>query len=161
SSDLELTGLANRRGLYQYVDEQFDAAAAAGLPALLLVDVDRFKTINDAFGHLTGDAVLQAIAEEVRAAANAADLPCRLGGDEFALRTYVADAGDLANRAVAIVSAVRRLRFSVPSEALQVSVSVGACLCQDEHGWPSWYSDADSALYQAKGAGGDGWKLAE
>ena len=157
----ELTGLANRRGLYQFVDEQFDGAAAAAHPALLLVDIDRFKQINDAFGHLTGDAVLQAIAEEVRAAANAADLPCRLGGDEFALLTFVADAGDLANRAVAIVAAVRRLRFAPPNEALRVSVSVGGCLCAPDSAWPSWYSDADSALYQAKGAGGDGWKLCE
>ena len=157
----ELTGLANRRGLYQFVDSEFAAAAAGGQPALLLVDVDRFKQINDAFGHLTGDAVLQAIADEVRAAALATDLPCRLGGDEFALLTMAADAGDLANRAVAIVAAVRRLRFAPPNEGLRVSVSVGACLCAPSSAWPSWYSDADSALYQAKGSGGDGWKLSE
>ena len=71
------------------------------------------------------------------------------------------DAGDLANRAVAIVAAVRRLRFAPPNEGLRVSVSVGACLCAPSSAWPSWYSDADSALYQAKGSGGDGWKLSE
>ena len=156
----ELTGLANRRGLYQFVDERFSTGAAIGRPALLLVDVDRFKQINDAHGHLTGDAVLQAIAEEVRAAAQAPDLPCRLGGDEFALLTFVADEGELANRAVAIVSAVRRLRFAPPNEMLRVGVSIGGCLCTEGQLWPSWYSDADAALYQAKGAGGDGWKLA-
>lgn len=157
----ELTGLANRRGLYQFLDEQFGAASAAATPALLLVDIDRFKQINDQVGHLTGDAVLQAVAEEVRASAGAVDLPARLGGDEFALLTFVADAGDLANRAIAIVSAVRRLRFTAPNDGLTVSVSVGGCLCDTAAAWPSWYSDADSALYQAKGSGGDGWKLAE
>ncbi|HET6603727.1 MAG TPA: GGDEF domain-containing protein [Xanthomonadaceae bacterium] len=156
----ELTGLANRRGLYQFLEREF-RQPALGHPGVLLIDVDRFKQLNDGHGHLAGDAVLQAVAAEVRAAAGATDLPCRLGGDEFALLTHAVDAGELTNRALEIVENVRRLRFAGPEESIRVTVSVGACLCPGGGSWPAWYSRADTALYQAKGNGGDGWKLCD
>lgn len=155
----ELTGLANRRGLYR----QLETLSAVHEPSyrlgLLLIDIDRFKPINDRHGHLSGDQVLQSVAEELRGAAGADDLPCRLGGDEFALLARVADAGDLANRAIRLISSVRGLRFPHLSEDLRVSISVGGCMAPKQAEWSTWYSQADTALYQTKAQGGDGWRL--
>jgi diguanylate cyclase len=152
----ELTGLCNRRGLYMYL-EQLDQARLPGtVLGLLLIDIDRFKQINDRCGHLVGDQVLRAIAEEVQNAASPCDLPCRLGGDEFALLAQVTGAEELSARATQIVSAVRALRFPTAIDSLSVSVSIGAGLCTNGNDWAIWYSDADCLLYEVKGQGGDG-----
>jgi diguanylate cyclase len=153
----ELTGLANRRGLYRYVQDLERQPIAESRLALLLIDIDEFKRVNDRNGHLAGDSALRAVAEEVRRAAGPMDLPARLGGDEFALVCRVADAGELANRAVQLVSGVRALRL--PSVRELVRVSVGACFCPSGEDWSAWYSRADAQLYQAKGEGGDRWRL--
>jgi diguanylate cyclase len=153
----ELTGLCNRRGLYMFV-EQLETSRLPGTElGLLLIDIDRFKHINDRCGHLTGDQVLRAIAEEVQGAASPCDLPCRLGGDEFALLTQVTGAEELESRAIQIVNAVRALRFSA-CDGLKVSVSIGAQLCADSNDWAVWYSDTDCLLYEVKGRGGDGYR---
>jgi len=156
----ELTGLANRRGLYHRLELLAgEVEGRRGPLGLLLIDVDRFKSINDRFGHLSGDHVLQSVAEELRNACGADDLPCRLGGDEFALLARVADSGDLANRAIRLITGVRQLRLPVLSESLRISVSVGGCLSPQPSDWSTWYSQADTALYQTKAQGGDGWRL--
>jgi diguanylate cyclase (GGDEF)-like protein len=155
----ELTGLTNRRGLYQFL-EMIDEQRVAGTElALLLIDLDNFKRINDEHGHLAGDEVLRAVAEEVSRVAHPCDLPARLGGDEFALLAQLADPGDAAALAAKIVESVSELRFAAPLESLRVTVSVGVSHCSDEADWSSWYSQADAALYRAKGDGGGTWTL--
>jgi len=154
----ELTGLCNRRGLYGYLDRLSERRVPGTQVGLLLIDIDRFKQINDNFGHLTGDQVLRAIAQEVQQACAPCDLPCRLGGDEFALLAQVGSPGEFEQRAAQIVQGVRSLRFPEPSHELRVSVSVGGSLCDELSDWSHWYSTADSWLYQAKGTGGDGWR---
>lgn len=155
----DLTGLANRRGLYRYVDELGRHHLGGLKLALLLVDIDRFKQINDRSGHLAGDTALRAAAEEVRRLAGPMELPCRLGGDEFALVLRVTDDGELANRALGLMSAIRSLRLPSLREH-RLTVSIGGAYCADPGGWSSWYSQADQALYDAKGQGGDHWRLA-
>jgi len=155
----DLTGLANRRGLYRYLDESSRYPLSGKRLALLLIDIDRFKVLNDLSGHLVGDAVLRAVADEVRAVAGPLELPCRLGGDEFALLLRVADEGDLANRALGLIAAVRALRLPSLRER-GLSISVGGVFCSDPGGWSSWYSQGDLALYEAKSRGGDRWRLA-
>lgn len=155
----ELTALFNRRGLYSYLEK---VAATTGQRcefALLLIDLDRFKQINDRYGHLMGDRVLRAVAREVQNASLAADLPCRLGGDEFALLLQISSPEELAARAALITRNVGALRFPVEVGFLQVTVSVGACICRPEGEWSGWYADADTALYEAKGRGGNGFRL--
>lgn len=155
----ELTGLCNRRGLYHYLEElrtQRDPTLKLGL---LLVDIDRFKQINDHYGHLTGDQTLRAVAREVQAAAFPCDLPCRLGGDEFALLAQVSGPEDLRDRAAQVANGVRALRFPVPIDALHVSVSIGGSLCHEHADWSAWYSDSDCALYMVKGEGGDNYRV--
>lgn len=156
----DLTGLANRRGLYRYLDELGHQPLAGQRLALLLIDIDHFKSINDRSGHLAGDSALRAIAEEVRRMAGPLELPCRLGGDEFALVLRVADRGELANRALGLLAAVRSLRLPSLGES-RLSVSVGGAFCADPGGWAAWYSQADKALYAAKRQGGDAWRLDE
>ncbi len=153
----ELTGLCNRRGLYMFLEQLADTRLQDTELGLLLIDIDRFKQINDRCGHLVGDQVLRAIGEEVQNAASPCDLPCRLGGDEFALVTQVTGTEELASRATQIVTAVRALRFP-GCDGLKVSVSVGAQLCEEATDWAIWYSETDCLLYEVKGRGGDGYR---
>jgi diguanylate cyclase len=155
----ELTGLCNRRGLYHYLEELRGRRDPGLRLGLLLIDIDRFKQINDHYGHLTGDLTLRAVAGEVQQAAAACDLPCRLGGDEFALLVQVRDADELRDRGAQIVEGVRKLRFRTPTDGLTVSVSVGGSLCHETADWSAWYSDSDCALYLVKGEGGDGQRV--
>lgn len=151
----ELTGLCNRRGLYKFL-ERFEEHRVPGMQmALLLVDLDNFKRINDRCGHLLGDQALLAVAQEVQNAALPCDLPCRLGGDEFALITQVADPDELNERARQVAAGVRSLRLT---GCETITVSIGGTLC-DRDGWASWYTHADVALYDAKAAGGDDWRV--
>lgn len=152
----ELTGLCNRRGLYMFLEQFEEHRLPETQKALLLVDLDHFKQINDRCGHLVGDHVLRAIAEEVQDAALPCDLPCRLGGDEFALITQVTSVEELQARARQIVAGVRSLRLPGCED---ISVSIGGTLCADGTEWATWYTHADLALYEVKGAGGDDWRL--
>jgi len=82
----ELTGLANRRAFLEQGTAALDQALRYGRPlSLVMCDIDHFKPINDTHGHAAGDAVLRAVAERLRRAARAADIPGRIGGEEFAL----------------------------------------------------------------------------
>jgi diguanylate cyclase (GGDEF)-like protein len=162
----ELTGLCNRRGLYNFVDRNLgDRAGMSRVPGtrlgLLLVDLDRFKQINDNCGHLMGDQVLRAVGREVQNASAPCDLPCRLGGDEFAMLAQVSTTAEFEARAAQIVTSVRALRFPEPFQSLRISVSVGGTLCDEITDWAHWYSGADVALYDAKGRGGDGWHIGQ
>ena len=155
----DLTGLSNRRGLYRYLDESSRYPLAGKRLALLLIDIDQFKRLNDLSGHLAGDSALRAVADEVRRIAGPMELPCRLGGDEFAIVLRVADEGDLANRALGLIAAIRALRLPSLREK-GLTISVGGVFCSDPGGWSSWYSQGDMALYEAKSRGGDRWRLA-
>jgi diguanylate cyclase (GGDEF)-like protein len=155
----ELTGLVNRRGLYEHLEHLAQFRVAGTHLALLLIDLDRFKRINDEFGHLAGDQVLCAVAAEVSRVAAACDLPCRIGGDEFALLAQLNEASELEALAARIVSGIRALHFAEPLESLSASISIGAGLCADNADWSVWYSRADAALYRAKGQGGNAWSV--
>ncbi len=155
----ELTGLCNRRGLYAYLDSLANNLLPGTWLGLLLVDLDHFKQVNDHFGHVAGDRVLSAVAQELQSACGAGDLPVRLGGDEFALLAQVGSHEELEARALQIVDGVRRLRFPKPLDAVGVSVSVGGGVCSRAGTWSVWYSEADSVLYGVKGEGGDGYRL--
>ena len=154
----ELTGLTNRRGLYQFLENLAEQRAPGTRLALFLVDLDSFKTINDQFGHLVGDRALCLVADELRRGVSPTELCCRLGGDEFALLVHLPAAVDLQHRAASLVTTVRALQLPAPHDLLSLTVSVGANLCDEQADWSTWYSEADRALYAAKGEGGDGWR---
>ena len=157
----ELTGLTNRRGLYQFLEELAAQPKPGAQLGLLLIDLDNFKLINDQCGHLVGDEVLRAVAEEVARVASPGDMPCRIGGDEFALLAHVQDAAELEARAEHIVLAVRALRVPLASRGSAVTVSIGGGLCAADVEWSAWYSQADEALYRAKGDGSNTWHISQ
>jgi diguanylate cyclase (GGDEF)-like protein len=149
-----LTGLANQRRLRAQFGEELNRAARYGTPlALLLVDVDRLKEINDRHGHAAGDRALHLVAEALRRTCRTTDLAARHGGDEFvvlAVNTTATEALALAHRIRALV---RRLGAAGPS----LSVSIGAADLERAvlPSFEALHAAADQALYQAKDAGRD------
>ena len=150
----ELTGLHNRRGLALYLQEcrAHEDGPAQGM---LLIDCDRFKQINDEFGHQAGDRVLQSVANILRSMAGSDDLACRLGGDEFCLLLRRASAGIVQHAAEFVLSAVHGLLERSHGMPQVCHLSIGASLLQASADWSEWYASADRALYQAKRGGGD------
>jgi diguanylate cyclase (GGDEF)-like protein/PAS domain S-box-containing protein len=152
-----LTGLANRRGLAGYLDDLQTRSDARARIGWLHVDLDKFKSINDRYGHATGDHLLRLVAEILRDAAGETGLAARLGGDEFAVvlpadKTGVAPCSEtlkmLADR---IVARCRAAQAHIGS-ALEAGASVGiASGLVAEAGRVA--ADADQALYAAKDAG--------
>jgi len=158
----ELTGLANRRGLYRFLETFAEQRRPDTHLALFLIDIDSFKSINDRYGHLAGDRALCLVANELsRDMGGKAELCCRLGGDEFALLVQIDRTDDLDRHAARFVAAVRDLKLAPPHEFIALTVSIGATLCDEHAGWSSWYGEADSALYAAKGSGGNNWRIAD
>ena len=152
-----LTGLANRRAFLEHAQAFLSAAARSGAPlALLLLGIDRFKAVNDRFGHDAGDAVLRAVAAALRGAIRVGDLPVRWGSEEFAVLLPGTD----LPAAVALAERLRAaVRDGVPHPAGgRVTVSIGAARLGP--GPPDAALDAalriaDAALYRAKASGRD------
>jgi diguanylate cyclase (GGDEF)-like protein len=141
-----LTGLANRRALEAHLRAQ-----SQGL-TLLIVDVDRFKQVNDRFGHDVGDQVLRRIGRILRDCVRPGDLAARLGGDEFVLVLDTAEADVALRRGHEVRDQIRMEAWRNIHPALAVAASVGvAC---GEHAAVELYRTADAALYAAKRAGG-------
>jgi diguanylate cyclase (GGDEF)-like protein len=146
----ELTGLANRRGLGEYLVGL--AAERVEVAALLLVDVDEFKAINDTHGHRVGDQALVQFAAALMAAIRPGDLAIRLGGDEFALVIPSIDTDAARCRAEAILADLAATRWEQISAGLRVSASIGLAV-GDPGEFEALTERADSALYRAKAAG--------
>ena len=146
-----LTGLANRRTLATDIDRALSRARRTGRPvSMVLVDVDHFKSVNDRFGHRTGDELLRDVAGVLASCAGGSATAARYGGEEFALLLPDAD----AERARKTAEAVRRAvpRGTDPS----VTVSAGiATVLPGEGPVPDLVAEADRALYAAKRSGRD------
>jgi diguanylate cyclase (GGDEF)-like protein len=149
-----LTGLANHRRFRERLGAEVAAAAAAGEPlSVVALDIDHFKSINDAGGHPAGDAVLRAVAGVLTTAAGERGLAARLGGDEFALLLPGAGADTARSVARAVCAAVAAAR---PTGA-DVSCSAGlAAFPDDAEGAAALVELADGALYWAKRSGRGG-----
>ncbi|HEX6683982.1 MAG TPA: bifunctional diguanylate cyclase/phosphodiesterase [Candidatus Limnocylindrales bacterium] len=146
-----LTGLPNRRMLAIEGAAAIDAREGTpGVPALLLLDLNHFKDINDALGHSAGDQVLVAIAQRLTAAAGPEALVTRLGGDEFAVLYRSLPAPALAlHRATALMSVLRE-PVEVDGMPLTVSASAGVAIAPNIGGFVELLRRADIAMYQAK-----------
>ncbi len=152
-----LTGLANRSLLRARISAAIALAEKSGESlALLLLDLDRFKAVNDLHGHPIGDQVLVRVAARLRAAARGAEIIARLGGDEFVI-LLTAEAGAEAARAAEVaqrVIASLTEPFEVGASFLQINTSIGVSL-YPQHGADAdeLLKNADTALYSAKRAG--------
>jgi diguanylate cyclase (GGDEF)-like protein len=153
------TGLLNARAWEQVARRALDARSGPSRPgAVLVVDIDRFKLVNDRYGHLAGDLALRAVGRALAANVRAADRVGRFGGEEFVV--VLPGAADVAALAVAerLRAAVARLRLAdcldEPAADLPISVSIGvACAPQDGTALADLLRAADRALFAAKGDG--------
>jgi len=147
----ELTGLSNRRGFQAYVS----GLAARGVEriAVLMVDVDYFKLVNDHFGHAAGDETLAKLGRILAGSVRQGDNAARLGGDEFALVLAGADLDAASSRANVLLEEIGAASWSEIDPALKVRASIGVA-AGPPAGIDRLAAKADLAMYEAKAAGG-------
>jgi diguanylate cyclase (GGDEF)-like protein len=154
-----LSGLPNRILLHEKLTEALaKARTSENRVAVLFVDLDRFKQVNDTYGHAAGDHLLTAVAERLRSAVRTEDLLARLGGDEFVVVcqevTYTGEAETIAERLLMALAHP----FFVKNEELSVSASVGIAFSENtvkgrKESADTLLHDADAAMYRAKSQG--------
>ena len=155
-----LTGLPNRTLLADRIEQAMaKVAEQGGCFALMFIDLDGFKPVNDAFGHHVGDQLLKAVAARLRGHLHSQDTLARIGGDEFVLLVELQEPDDAVGVADKQVNLVAR-PFRVADHDLQLSASVGIVLYpgngQDQH---ELLRNADAAMYHAKSAGKNGYSF--
>lgn len=141
-----LTGVLNRRAL-------FDLSETVRVMALVIVDIDRFKRVNDGYGHLVGDDVIRAVAEAMRAELDAFGHVGRLGGEEFALLSTATADDAFVSRLWQFRDRVAAVPIIAGSGGVRATVSVGLAVRQDGQTFADLYGAADRALYLAKAGG--------
>ncbi|MDY0976314.1 EAL domain-containing protein [Massilia sp. CFBP9012] len=161
-----LTGLPNRAMLSERLDAAMRAVALGDAPhqgqqlALMFIDLDRFKNINDTLGHMVGDQLLRNVALRLVTAVRPSDLVARLGGDEFVvLVPEIAGGADAAAVADRIISALS-MSCQIDGHSLHISPSIGICLYPDDGvDVETLMRHADAAMYQAKAAGRNNYQF--
>ncbi len=153
-----LTGLANRRLLVERLDQALRRSVLdRKTHALIFVDVDRFKSINDSLGHVTGDGFLVAIGARLKVMVRSGDLLARFGGDEFVVLLEDVGSVDVAvGAARRICAAVQKPIVLPDGYELVASVSVGVALTEPGKSADDVLRNADVAMYEAKAKGGGG-----
>ena len=148
-----LTGLSNRRALDEFIDNTLQSLPEGEKIALLLMDIDHFKSFNDSFGHTTGDAVLASFARSLLKCADSRDYVARYGGEEFAIVMHGESLQELAYRGAIIRNFVSNQVISYEDLQLKITSSGGICLIIEEDDTNSVYERADEGLYTAKRGG--------
>jgi diguanylate cyclase (GGDEF)-like protein len=149
-----LTGLANRRAFFEQAESARMLALRLRKPiALLMLDIDHFKQLNDRFGHATGDEALAAFGSTVRAALREHDIMGRLGGEEFALALPGTDLAGALLTAERLRQAMTDAQLDAGGTPYTLTVSVGAVLIEPHELLTEALARADHGLYAAKSAG--------
>jgi len=159
----QLTGLANRELLQRSLNDSLQSASIREEPlAVIFLDVDDFKSINDQHGHAAGDDVLRGLANRLRAGVRAGDVVGRIGGDEFVAVCPDADSAAAESIAERILALMRE-PIDVNGRAVSASVSVGISMFHPDRGAPPTGEEllgrADAAMYRSKGTGKDRFTL--
>jgi len=153
-----LTGLANRRQFESRLRIACQHSAEFGI---LYIDLDKFKAVNDTFGHGIGDALLQGVAARLRAAVRSTDLAARLGGDEFAVLQSAPVNEDSARTLAARINQDMAAVFEIEGHQLRIGASIGIRLATESaHDAAMLLHSADNALYLVKKNGGGGFSFA-
>lgn len=148
-----LTGLGNRVLLKEVVDRQLALSRRQGGElALLYIDLDEFKPVNDRFGHAAGDELLRAVSDRIRAGIRRSDLAVRLGGDEFVVAMF-ATGGAAADAAAKKLAEGLAGPYAVAGAEIRISVSIGIAASADGRTTSErLLEQADAAMYRTKGA---------
>ncbi len=155
-----LTGAFTFRVLTERLDEELSRASRTGTSiALLFVDIDKFKPINDNYGHATGNALLVGISEVLQEAVRSTDIVCRYGGDEFVLILVNPDRRGAGRVAEEIRAKTEALKVPVPEGEVGVTLSIGVAyhsgITQSNLTREELMAEADASLYVAKAQGGN------
>jgi len=146
-----MTGMLNRESFFAAVDR---TRGRDNRGALLIIDVDHFKKINDSYGHLSGDAALHAMAAAITGAVRDGDVLGRIGGEEFGAFLLGASDSDAAYVAERIRLAVELIRFRpVDERTVPLTVSIGGAVCTPDVTVSDLMRAADERLYEAKNRG--------
>ena len=152
-----LTGIPNR-GMLESDLEQAIARRQGGRAGLLVLDLDRFKAVNDTYGHAAGDTVLIELATLLREELRQGDTVYRFGGEEFVMLLPVGSEDALAR-------AGERVREAVATRLIgpggPITVAIGGAMLSIERDWQDWFARADASLYLAKRAGGNTVHISE
>uniref|UniRef100_A0A7C3EL40 diguanylate cyclase n=1 Tax=Gracilinema caldarium TaxID=215591 RepID=A0A7C3EL40_9SPIR len=147
-----LTGLFNHRFIFERLEEETAKVARYGRPlSIIMLDIDNFKRVNDAFGHRAGDEVIQSVAHAIMACIRKTDVAGRYGGEEFLVllpETGLASAKVVAEK---IRSTVAQLRFE--TKELAITISAGVAEAQQGESYEAFINRADVNLYKAKRSG--------
>ena len=157
-----LTGLLNREHLARREATAAEGGSTNGL-AIVMLDLDRFKSVNDSCGHAAGDHVLRDVSSLLRAHTRGSDEIVRYGGDEFVLLLDGCTTASAVRVAEEVVAAVSRYPFEYDGRRFTIGVSAGVAVCHGDQSvsLPQLLHEADRASYQAKHAGGDRVALAQ
>jgi diguanylate cyclase (GGDEF)-like protein/PAS domain S-box-containing protein len=156
-----LTGLYNRHRFQEHLERMISNAKRSGaIFALLYFDLDKFKPINDRFGHRAGDTVLMRVSEAVSALVRSGEMLARLGGDEFAILSELSTEEEAVRLAGRIARAVADIAFRFDDEAVQLTTSIGIALFPRDGGdADELVAHADAAMYEAKRQPGTTWAI--
>lgn len=159
----ELTGLPNRRNFMQTAGGMMsDADRLGGGFGIMIIDVDRFKAINDTYGHAAGDACLQHFSRLARQTVEPCQFLGRLAGDEFGIALVASSPAIARALSERLVNAVSRSRFEWRGEVIQLSISVGVAIgpAAEATNLKDIIEEADMALYETKRRGRNGFTIA-
>lgn len=159
ASQDELTGLPNRRALEKTLLQQIGSARQGRFRhALVILDIDHFKDVNDRYGHTAGDNALVELAAILRLELREQDKVFRFGGEEFVILAEAGTRDALAGFTERLRESVQR---SLHGPGGGITISLGAAMYAGEQYWQDWFSRADAALYLAKGNGRNSVVIAE
>ncbi|MDW3218162.1 MAG: diguanylate cyclase [Acidimicrobiales bacterium] len=157
-----LTGTTNRRGLDRALKNAVRSAASARLSlAVLLIDLDGFKQINDLLGHVAGDDVLAQVGDRLRGLVRGTEQVARYGGDEFAVIVEGVPSRDEVEAVAARLLDALRVPYVVDGEIITLGASIGIAIGGGDDGADDLLGSADRAMYAAKAAGGGCWVWAD
>lgn len=149
-----LTGLANRAVFHQRLEHAIEQAARGARAAVLCLDLDRFKEVNDSLGHPIGDLLLQQVARRLQEHVRHADTLARLGGDEFAILIHGTDPAEEARILASRLLEAIALPYQVSGHSVVIGLSLGISMVEDHRcGRDRILQNADLALYKAKEQG--------
>ena len=157
-----LTGLPNRALINQRLQAMLDAARPEDSIAVMFIDLDRFKEVNDSMGHAPGDVLLGQVALRLQTSMRPGDIVARLGGDEFVVAAYCSEGRESAAAIAGKLLATLSSPFDIEGNEVFVSASIGISMfAEDGNTKEILFQNADVAMYKAKSGGRNGYRFFE